>query len=361
MARIELRGYHIQLQQTLAVVNRPDTMKNKFMPNLQILILNIDQNRVGTLQALGSQFQRMMQAAPLPRTGLNIILSERLPRPIGFPARPDSRDLQDRGHGGSNPRFNERQPRPMRSPARPDPRHFQDRGHGGSNPRFNEQQPRPIESSVRPDPLPNMQPRPRDVQAWGHRGFNPRFNEQQPRPIASSVRPDPLPDMQSYPLGSVEEFCDGALEFNGSGGKWQCSDCSFQALKHGFRNTFWPLPTRDAPLLYLHSWIFLTSHLKLRSDRKGGDFPLFGCQICPQPGQFTESNLKQHLQQHTQHQLKENFGQSVQVCDCRAPHGLHQPFCAVKRTLCNKELELERFSSGLPLHRWMSYIEFHQS
>ena len=298
MAIAELIHYLNQSQKALALMTQLVTLKATLLPNSQALKHDTDQIRGGTLRTLELYCQRMMQAAALTRTGLN--------------------------------------------------------------PRFNEPQLRRIGYPARPDPLPNTQPPPRDFQAWGDGGSNPRFHERQPRPPETSVRLYPLPNMQSYPIGGVEEFCDGALEFNGSDGKWHCSNCSFQASKHGFRNTFWPLPTRDAPLLYLHSWIFLVSHLRLRSDQKGGVFPLYGCQVCPQAGHFTESDLKQHFQQHTHHQQKAEFRRSVQVCDCQAPHGRHQKFCVIKRLLGNKERELERFSSGLPLHRWMSNMEFQQ-
>ena len=253
MARDELWNYRIQMQQTFTVLNRPDTLKNILLPNSPALIYNTDQTRHRTLLAIRSQYQRMMQAAPLTRTELI-----------------------------------------------------------------------------------------------------PRSNERQLGPIGHPARPDPLPNTHSYPHGSAAEFCDGAIEFNGSGGKWQCSDCSFQAGKQGFRNTSCAVPTRDAPGLHLHSWMILTSHLRSRSDHRGGGSPLYGCQICPQPGHFTESDLKIHLQQHTRSQLHVQFGRSVQVCDCGAPHGRHRSFCAVMRLLDNREEELERVSNDLPLHRWMS-------
>ena len=232
MARNQLHRYRIQLQKTLTALNRLDTLTNILLPNSEALIYDTDQTRHRTLLALASQYQRMMQAAPLTRTGLN-----------------------------------------------------------------------------------------------------PRFTEPQLEPIGYPARPDPLPNMQPRPLGSVAQFCNGALEFSGSGGKWQCSNCSFQASEHGFGNGVCHLPTKDGPRLHLHAWVILKSHLRLRRNHDGGDFPLYGCKLCPQAGRFTESNLKQHLQQHTSHQLKGRFGRSVQVCDCRARHGRDKKSCAVVRLL----------------------------
>ena len=239
MARNELRLYHNQLQQTLAVFNGPDTLTNNFMPNSPILILNIHRNRDGTLRALGLQYQRMMQAAPLTRTGLNPILNERQPRPIGQPARPD--------------------------------------------------------------PSPNMQPRPGNVQPRGHGGFNPRFTERQLEPVGYPVRPGPLPMSFRPSLGTVAGFCDSAIEFNGIAGKWQCSRCSFQPLEDGLQNSVCHLPTRDAPRLHLHFWMILISHLRSSDQRdpplygckvclQAGRFTYFGLQRHLQ--QHTRHQLK---------------------------------------------------------------------
>lgn len=93
------------------------------------------------------------------------------------------------------------------------------------------------------------------------------------------------------------------------------------------------------------------SHLRLRSDHWGGGLPLYGCKVCHQTGQFTESDLKQHLQQHTRHQLIGKFGRSVQNCDCRSPHGHHKTKCAVEKLPCKIDRVFRQFSNELPLSR----------
>ncbi|KAM0800730.1 hypothetical protein BDR22DRAFT_889092 [Usnea florida] len=85
----ELYLYRDKSQKTLADITKLVTLKVALLPNSPALIDVTDQTRIGTLYALGSQYQRMMQAAPLTRTGLNPRFKERQPRPLELPARQD--------------------------------------------------------------------------------------------------------------------------------------------------------------------------------------------------------------------------------------------------------------------------------